>query len=380
MTDRSLREGIGALGRDGFIAQLHAEAPLYRDAMGFWVVSRFEDVRAILTDPARFSSAVLPPTLEVAFPLLTDDPPRHGMLRAMLAKAFTPAAIEAVRPYVEGLARDLVAALPAQEEIDIVERFTSPLPIAVIATMMGVPQTCAADFRTWSNTLIGIQQNPFDPVRLGALAELRGYFTGVAAERRGSSGPDLISALIRVRETSEVLSDDQVVGFCVLLLVAGNETTTNLLGNLLNRLTRRPEDWAALRADPSLIESAIEESLRVDSPLQMAARRAVADVEIGGQRIAAGDMVMTYLGSANQDPAKWNAPANFEINRVRERHIAFGHGIHACIGAPLARMQAKAAMTALTARFARIGPGAEKGRRVPPGPLYGFRNLPVVLG
>jgi cytochrome P450 len=202
----------------------------------------------------------------------------------------------------------------------------------------------------------------------------------VAAERRAKPGDDLISAMTRVSDTAETLSDDQIVAFCVLLMVAGNETTTNLLGNLLNRLARDPDGWAALRADPSLIEAAIEESLRVDSPAQMVIRRAMADTAVGGVDIGAGDMVMVYLASANRDPAKWSAPENFELARIRERHVAFGHGVHTCIGAPLARMEAKAAMTALVGQFETIARGRERGHRLPGGLLFGFRSLPVVFG
>ena len=170
-----------------------------------------------------------------------------------------------------------------------------------------------------------------------------------------------------------------MVGFCILLMIAGNETTTNLLGNLLNRIAARPEDWAALRADPGRIETAIEESLRVDSPAQMLIRRATEDVTLGGDTIGAGELVMVYLASANRDPAKWADPANFELARERDRHVAFGHGVHTCIGAPLARMEAKAAMEALVARFETVAPGAAPGRRLPGGMLFGFRSLPVVF-
>jgi len=389
MAELSLREGLMSKGRDAFIALLHDEAPLFRDANGFWVASRFEDVRAILLDHGRFSSSAMGNVssssaqaggLAFGFPLLTDDPPRHSVLRALLAKAFTPAAMEAMRPYVEQLARELAAAIPAGAAIDAVAAITSPLPVAVIARMMGVEANRAADFRRWSNALVDIQSGPVAPERIKAVMDLRAYFAGVAAERREKPGDDLISAMTRVRETSETLSDDQIVAFCILLMVAGNETTTNLLGNLLNRLAHEPARWEALRADPALIEGAIEESLRVDSPAQMVLRRATEDTEIGGTRIAAGDMVMVYLASANRDPAKWDDPANFELNRVRERHVAFGHGVHTCIGAPLARMEAKAAMNALVERFAAIAPGPERGERLAGGLLYGFRSLPVVFG
>jgi cytochrome P450 len=162
-------------------------------------------------------------------------------------------------------------------------------------------------------------------------------------------------------------------------MIAGNETTTNLLGNLLHRLAGAPASWAALRADPELLEAAIEESLRVDSPAQMVIRRATEDVALGAGTIAAGDLVMVYLASANRDPGRWADPAAFEPGRERGRHVAFGHGVHACIGAPLARIEAKAAMQALLARFAAIERGSEQGRRLAGGLLFGFRSLPVVF-
>jgi cytochrome P450 len=388
MAELSLREGLMSRGRDALIAQLHEEAPLFRDPDGFWVASRFEDVRAILLDHRRFSSSAMgnvsSSTLQsgrsFAFPLLTDDPPRHSVLRALLAKAFTPAAMEAMQPYVDELARDLSAAIPRGEEIDVVAAITSPLPVAVIARMMGVPSRQAADFRRWSNAVADIQTGPIAAERIQAVMELRSYFARVAAERRAAPGDDLISAMTRARETSEVLSDDQIVAFCILLMVAGNETTTNLLGNLLNRLARDPRQWAALKSDPSQIEDAIEESLRVDSPAQSVIRRATEDAEVAGTRIAAGELVIVYLASANRDPAKWDDPADFEFKRLRERHVAFGHGVHTCIGAPLARMEAKAVMTALVDRFATIAPGAARGQRLAGWLLYGFRSLPVVFG
>ena len=387
----NLREELQRRGKDAFIAQLHQEAPLRKDANGFWIASRFDDVRAILLDHARFSSAAMGGgggggRMGVSFPLLTDDPPRHSALRGLLAKAFTPAAMEAMRPDIERLASDLADAIPTGVEIDIVDKMTSPLPVAVIAGMMGVPSAREKDFRRWSNAIMGIQENPFDGERIGMLMELRAYFAEVAAERRAAPGDDLVSALTRVSDatqtvTDQTLTDDQVVGFCILLMIAGNETTTNLLGNLINRLMSRPQDWAALRAAPELIEGAIEESLRVDSPAQMLIRRATEDVTIDAQTIAAGDLVMVYLASANRDPAKWDDPANFELARERDRHVAFGHGVHTCIGAPLARMEARAAMRALVARFERLAPGSEAGRRLPGGGLlFGFRSLPVVFG
>ncbi|MBS0472705.1 MAG: cytochrome P450 [Proteobacteria bacterium] len=381
MADLSLADGFKSMGRDAFLAHLHEEAPLYRDPNGFWIASRFEDVRAILLDTERFSSAAMAVgAIGLGFPLLTDDPPRHTMLRALLAKAFTPAAMEAMRPFIDRTAHDLVAQMPAGEEIDAVQAITSPLPVAVIARMMDIPSARIADFARWSGLLAGIATTPMNPEKIQSLMALRACFADIVENRRKQPGDDLVSALIRASENKEVLSDDQVVTFCILLMAAGNETTTNLLGNLLSRLAQRPADWAALRADPALIESAIEESLRIDSPAQMVLRRTMVDVEIGGTTIPKGQQVMAYLASANRDPAKWNDPANFEVARIRERHLSFGHGVHTCIGAPLARIEARAAMTELVGRFSALRPGRERGERIRAGILYGYRSLPLVFG
>jgi cytochrome P450 len=311
---------------------------------------------------------------------LTDDPPRHTALRSLLAKAFTPAAMNGMRPDIERLATRLAASIPEGVEVDIVALMTQPLPVAVIAGMMGVPAERTADFRRWSDATLGIQDSPIDSDRIKTLMELGAYFAGLAAERRARPGGDLVSALALASDASGTLTDDQVVRFCILLMVAGNETTTNLLGNLLHRLADAPDAWAALRADPRLIETAIEESLRVDSPAQMVMRKATEDVLIGSETIRAGDSVIVYLASANRDPARWAKAACFEPARGRDRHLAFGHGVHACIGAPLARMEAKAAMDALVGRFSSIRRGSGRARRLQAGLLYGFRSLPVVLG
>jgi cytochrome P450 len=378
MSKPNFRETMTVEGKNAFIARLHEELPIYRDENGFWIASRFDDVREILLDHARFSSSAM--GSRIGFPLLTDDPPRHSVLRGLLAKAFTPAAMETMRPVIDDLARGLVAKIPKGEEVDIVAKLTIPLPVAVIAGMLGVPSEHAADFKRWSDAIIGIQAEPFDPNRIKTLMELRDYFAGVAAARRAQPGDDLISALTRVSDTSETLNDDQVVAFSILLMVAGNETTTNLLGNLLDTLARMPEAWAALRADPNAIDGAIEESLRFDAPVQFVLRRTKETAEIGGVRIPAGEMVLVYLAGANRDPSRWNDPANFALNRIRERHVAFGHGVHTCIGAPLARIEAKAAMTALVERFERVVPGKRAAERMQAGILFGFHALPLVFG
>lgn len=375
----NLNDGLFGLGKDAFLARLHDEAPIFRQANGNWVASSFEDVRAILLDTARFSSTAQPTQSGLVFPLLGDDPPRHTLLRGLLAKAFTPAAIEAMRPRLAELARDLVAAIPPGDEVDIVAALTTPLPVAVISGMMDVPGDRYDDFRRWSEALVRTTYELIDDATMAALMELQGYFAGVAAERRAAPGRDLVSALTKAREEGAMLTDEQVTAFCILLLVAGNETTTHLLSNLLDRLADAPDAWADLRADPRRIDIAIEESLRLDSPAQLMLRRATEDVTIRDRTIRAGENVVIYFAACNRDPARWTDAADFEIGREVGRHLAFGHGVHTCIGAPLARMEAKAAMEALVERFATLRRGASAGQRVPGELFFGFRALPLIF-
>ncbi len=378
MSKPVFREGVRNREREAFIERLHAEGPVYRDDDGFWVVSRFEEVREVLLDHARFSSRGMGegPT---RLPLLTDDPPRHSSLRGLLSKAFTPSRILQMRPEIEALAAGLVGALPAGQELDIVAALTMPLPVTVIARMLGIPESDGERFKRWSNAITGLMGGPLSPERGQALAELRAFFLAVLAERRAAPRSDLVSALARAEESGVLLSDDEIVGFSILLLIAGNETTTNLLGSLLNRLAADPALWSSLRADPALVTRVIEEGLRLDSPAQLIMRRARTATTLAGQAMAEGDMVMVYLGAANRDPARWDPPAQLDLTDERERHIAFGFGVHTCIGAPLARLEAEVALRALLARFERIEPGEERARRLPSGMLLGFRSLPVVF-
>jgi cytochrome P450 len=378
MTGPVFREGVRNRNRDAFIVQLHREAPLYRDDDGFWVVSRFEDARAVLLDHARFSSRSMGGP-EIRLPLLTDDPPRHSSLRGLLSKAFTPGRIAQLRPEITSLAADLVANIEPGCEVDIVAALTMPLPVTVIARMLGIPESDRERFKRWSNAITGLMGGPTSPERADALNELREYFMHVLADRRVMPGSDLVSALARAEEAGVQLGDDEIVGFSILLLVAGNETTTNLLGSLLYRIATEPDRWTALRTNPTLVTSAVEEALRLDSPAQIIMRRALEDTLVAGQTIAKGDMVLVYLGAANRDPARWHAPELFNLLDEQERHIAFGFGVHTCIGAPLARLEAEVAMTALLSRFDQISPGEGRVHRLPSGVLFGFRSVPLIF-
>lgn len=371
----SFRKDTQGDAKPAYIARLHAEAPLYRDANGHWVLSRFEDLRALLLDHAHFSSAIMSDEL----PMLSDDPPRHSHLRALVNKAFTPARIEALRPEIEVLARQLVGALPAGTEVDVVGALTTPLPVAVIGRLLGVPEVDHPRFKRWSEAIVGLLDDPSGGERMATLRELRAYFMALVAQRRAAPGTDLVSAIASAEDAGVQLDDDGVAGFINLLLLAGNETTTNLLSNLLDQLSRRPADWQRLRGNVDAIEGAIEEALRLESPAQYVVRVAREDVDLCGQRIRAGERVIAYLAAGNRDPGKWAQPEHFDIARERERHLAFGHGVHFCLGAPLARLEALAVMQALTDRFSRIEPGSTPPVRLATGLFFGFRALPLRL-
>jgi cytochrome P450 len=340
-------------------------------------VSRYDDVRAVLLDHERFSSQMM--GAAAGFPLVSDDPPRHSTLRGLVSKAFSTVRIEAMRGEVEDIARALTSAIEPGSEVDIVAALTTPLPVTVIARMLGIPEADYVTFKRWSNAVTGLMDDPMADGRMKAVLELRSYFQAVLADRRKAPGADLISALSRASEAGVSLSDDEVVGFAILLLIAGNETTTNLLGNLLDRLAGAPGAFRRLEGSRALVETAVEEALRTDSPAQFVMRSARADTRLGEQDVRKGDMLIVYLAAANRDPSRWQQPADFDLARERDRHIAFGHGVHTCIGAPLARLEAQVAMSALLERFDDVRHGSERGRRLPSGLLYGFRTLPLVF-
>jgi cytochrome P450 len=364
--------------REAFMARLRRGERPFLDSEGSWVVSRFDEVRSILLDPARFSSRN---GGDDGFPLLGDDPPRHTALRGLLQKAFTRGRIEAMRPEIETIAHDLTSAIAPGEDTDIVSALSSPLPVIVIARMLGVPEDDRDKFRHWSNRFVGVadgEEGP-DPDQTLALMEMSAYLGMELAKRRAHAGEDLISALARAEEAGVTLNDREVVSLSVLLLVAGNETTTNLISNMMNRLAAHPEEWRALRENPALIDGAVEEVLRADSPVQFTVRRATADVEVGGVPIKAGETVFVYLAAANRDPSVWPEAEALDIRRERAANLSFGFGIHLCIGAPLARLEARAGIAALLRRFETVRfADAPRPRTLRP-LLRGFQSLPLVF-
>lgn len=367
--------------------QLRDHAPVYWSPQAStWVLSRYDDVAAALIDPATYSSASgifpTPPGVDMTqlfLPMLImSDPPRHTQLRHLVSKAFTPRRIAGVEARIQTLVDDLLDQVSGAGTWDFVSGFAGPLPAIVIADMLGVPREDRDRFRTWSTTLI--QSNPirgeFGP-GLDAAAALYEYFSTFLAERRAHPRDDLMTALVRAEVDGEHLSEEELLGFCLLLLIAGHETTTNLLSNSAVVLAQHPESRRQLADNPALVPAAVEELLRYDSPVQGLGRTLTRQVDLHGQPMKAGDTVLLLFGSANRDDHAFPDADRFDINRRPERQVAFGRGIHFCLGASLARLEARIALQALLARHRDWDVDLDSAVRLRSGPIRGYVSLPV---
>jgi cytochrome P450 len=336
--------------------------------MGFKFVlaARYADVRAILTDHATFSS-VQPKGTGFdeqidAFgdtpTMLGSDPPTQTRLRRLVSRDFTPRRIRELEPRIREIARTLVGAAERKGEFEVMADLANPLPVMVISELLGVSPEEYLQFKKWSdriveadNTLPGMPIP--DDIKI-AFTELRAYFVNEIERRRKNPGPDLVSALVAAHDEAEALTADELLQFLVLLLLAGNETTTNLIGNGMLALGRNPAAMAELRAKPELMRTAIEEMLRYDGPVQSTFRTTTRDTNVGGTPIAAGTGTFVIVAAANRDPAHFKDPETFDITRHPNEHMAFGEGIHFCIGAPLARLEGAIAIGTALERFPNL--------------------------
>jgi len=376
--------------------RLRAEDPIHEDPTEQgWIISRHDDVASVFTD-RRFSAEralpgiddknpVTPVQAALARQMLFLDPPNHTRLRALFTKAFTPQRIESLRPQILEMTTDLLnAAEQSGGQVDFILDFAIPLPVTVIAQMLGVPVADRDRLRAWSvafGQLISgriLSPTESDEAQRGILAFIQ-YFSDLIEQRRRNPMNDMLSDLVAVEEKGDRLSTEELIVNLILLLAAGHGTTTHLLGNGLLALSHNPEQWQLLARDPAIAPSAVSELLRFDGPVQATVREAIEDVPLGGKIIPRGQRVTLLLGSANRDEARFPDPDRLDLRRSGARLMSFGHGVHTCLGAALARLEAQVAFTELAGRFPNLHIDIETLERAPSINFRGLQRLPVDL-
>ncbi len=377
--------------------RLRDEAPVYRSpGSGTYCVSRYDDVLDVLKQPELFSSGIMqsllmgprlgrpklrdvgqlwqflvgtrfrPMKIIGARNLITLDPPRHGAVRAIVNRGFSPRRIAGWEARIREVVTEELAGVASTDPFDVVQQLAIPLPTRIIAEILGIEPERRGDFKRWSDAVIEVASGPgrHDPLGHGFLANagaLFGFLGDTVRARRANPGDDLVSLLVDPRQ-KDILAEADVIQFLLLLLVAGNETTTNLIGNGANALLDHPEALDRVAGDPALIPGMIEEALRYDAPVQLVFRGATRDTEIAGTPIPKGAAVCIIMGSANRDERRFEDPDAFDVTRDTRGHLGFGHGTHFCLGASLARLEAKAAFEALVPLLV----GARRAAASPP--------------
>jgi cytochrome P450 len=353
-------------GRDTYdvYAAMREKGRVLRTPFGPLLAHRYDDVRQIQTDHDTYSMAAMdqgamagsmgapnakvdPDDPFMVPMMISSDPPDHERLRRVVNRAFTPRSIAALEPKIEELTRKLLTPLESGEPFDLVADFAGPLPTIVIAELLGVPTSDIDKFRHWSDSLMAGENTPEGmKISRQSQVDLHHYLAGQVALRKANPTDDLIGRMVVANE-EQIMSDAEVVAACVLLLIAGNETTMRLITNMVLWLNRCPDQRERLLADPALLPTGVEETLRYDSPVQMVFRGVKKDTMLGDVELTKGQMVLTMIGAANRDPEGFTDPDTYDVGRTENLHVAFGHGIHYCLGAPLARREARIAFEAI---------------------------------
>jgi len=384
--------------------QLHAPFQWYRTMRatqpvfqsqdwGGWQVFRYADVARVLSEYATFSSNIQRLAQSGEFDVESDplessilrmDPPRHRQLRTLVSQAFTPRMVAQLEPRITTITNELLDHVTTTGEMDVVRDLAYPLPVTIIAELLGIPAELREEFKRWSDAIVAGDEGLTQQERSALIQEIKGmygYVTEVLEERRQHPQNDLVSALLAAEVDGQRLSNVELLGFCGLLLVAGNETTTNLLGNMVLCFDENPGLVERLRRNRALVPGAIEETLRYYSPVKAMTRMATTETMIGEQGIGPDQLIVAWIGSANRDEAEFPDPDRFDIEREPNRHVAFGRGIHFCLGAPLARLEAKVALNAMLDRL----PGRWQVADVPLEMInsfiiFGAKKLPMTWG
>ena len=386
-----------------FYARLRESDPVHWcEPWGCWVLTRYADICAVLQDHATFSNrGRVTNTIQREYPgeflqriqpllshfaqgLINSDPPDHTRLRRLIQKAFIPKTLEILRPKIETLVAELLGNVAGRPSFDLIHEFAYPLPVQVIAEMLGVPPSMRETFKEWSYTILQFQAVPRADqatilVSQKALVEMRGYLAEVVADRRKNPTDDLLGELVRVEEEGTRLSHEELLSTGVSLLVAGHETTTNLIANATYLLLKNPAQRELLMANPALYAPTVEEALRCEAPLQRLGRSVLKTSTVGGKTIEEGKTVLSLVGAANRDPGQFAAPDKFDITRRDNKHIAFGSGIHFCLGAALARLEAPIALKALFGQHPKLHLASETVEWHS-GVMRGPKELRVALG
>jgi hypothetical protein len=368
--------------------RLREQAPVYHNAAdGFWALARHEDVLGAFKSPRVFSNsrgvsidpAARKGGARAGMSFLAMDPPEHTRFRALVARGFTPRRVAALEPRIREIAVAHLDALAGAGSFDVIADFAGKLPMDVISEMLGVPEADRAQLRTWADLLVHREEGAVDLPREGVVAflSIRSYFQERIAEARRRPGDDLLSALLGLDEDGFRPSDDDLLSFCNLMIVAGNETTTKLLGNALYWLWRNPGERALVARDLALIPRWVEETLRYDNSTQMLMRTTLEDVRVRDVTIPAGENVLLLVGSANRDPAVFERPDSYDVRRDTSAMLSFGRGTHFCMGASLARLEARVAFEEWWKRFPTYEVRPEGIQRVHSVNVRGFSALPV---